>query len=195
MDAFEAVVAAILQRRGYWTQTCVKVELTREEKRMIGRPSSPRWELDVVGYRGASNELLVVECKSFLDSPGVKVATFDGQDRIDQKRYKLFFEPTLRKVVLRRLVHQLVNGGYCASRPKIRLALAAGKINGDEELLRSRLGRNRWELFGPAWLRRELNHLRTSPYENSIATVVAKLLLRGARVTQPNPSLERARER
>jgi hypothetical protein len=143
MDSFEAVVASILQRRGYWTQTCVKVELTKEEKRAIGRHSAPRWELDVVGYRGASNEILVVECKSFLDSPGVKAATFDGHDLVDQKRYKLFFEPTLRKVVLRRLTRQFVSAGYCAARPKIRLALAAGKINGDEASLKRRLGRNR----------------------------------------------------
>ena len=36
MDAFEQVVASILQRKGYWTQTSVKVELTKEEKRAIG---------------------------------------------------------------------------------------------------------------------------------------------------------------
>ena len=80
MDAFEQVVASILQRKGYWTQTSVKVELTKEEKRAIGRPSSPRWELDVVGYRGSSNELLVVECKSYLDSYGVRASAFDGTD-------------------------------------------------------------------------------------------------------------------
>ena len=50
MDSFEAVVAAILNRQGYWTQTCVKVELTKSEKVEIGRHSSPRWELDVVAY-------------------------------------------------------------------------------------------------------------------------------------------------
>ena len=48
MDAFENVIASILQRRGYWTMTSVKVELTKAEKRAIGRPSAPRWELDIV---------------------------------------------------------------------------------------------------------------------------------------------------
>ena len=42
MDSFEEVIAAILQRKGYWTQTSVKVELTKAEKRKIGRDSSPR---------------------------------------------------------------------------------------------------------------------------------------------------------
>jgi hypothetical protein len=53
MDSFEHVIAAILQRRGYWTQTSLKVGLTAEEKKVVGRPSSPRWEIDVVGCPAA----------------------------------------------------------------------------------------------------------------------------------------------
>ena len=78
MDAFESVIAGILQRQGFWTLTSFKVELTKAEKRTIGRPSSPRWELDVVAYRGRDNELRIVECKSFLDSIGVQCSAFDG---------------------------------------------------------------------------------------------------------------------
>lgn len=57
MDAFESLVALLLHRDGYWTTTGFKVELTKEEKRRIGRPSSPRWELDVIGYN--LNKLIV----------------------------------------------------------------------------------------------------------------------------------------
>ena len=39
MDAFESVVGEILHRDGYWIQPSVKVGLTKEEKRQIGRPS------------------------------------------------------------------------------------------------------------------------------------------------------------
>ena len=42
MDAFEAVISAILQRQGFWTITSFKVDLTKAEKREIGRHSSPR---------------------------------------------------------------------------------------------------------------------------------------------------------
>jgi len=70
MDAFEHIVAAILDREGYWTRKEVKVEITKDEKKQIGRPSSPRWEIDVVGYKAAMNEIWVVECKSYLDSKG-----------------------------------------------------------------------------------------------------------------------------
>jgi len=64
MDAFEQVVSEILWMSGFWVRTSVKVELTKEEKRLIGRHSSPRWELDIVGYSGRENLLRVVEFKS-----------------------------------------------------------------------------------------------------------------------------------
>lgn len=181
MDAFEAVVAAILQRQGFWTLTSVKVELTKEEKREIGRYSSPRWELDVVAYRGKDNKVLVVECKSYLDSPGVDRGAFDGSNKEAETRYKLFSEEALRKVVFRRLEHQLVSGGFCAEGPTIRLCLAAGKIKGDESWLQAHFKEKGWLLFGPEYIRQELVKLRDSGYENSVAAVVTKLLLRKAK--------------
>lgn len=78
MDAFEQVVAEILWLQGHWVRTSVKVELSKEEKKRIQRPSSPRWELDIVAYSGRSNLLSVVECKSYLDSSGVHFKGFDS---------------------------------------------------------------------------------------------------------------------
>jgi hypothetical protein len=49
MDAFEQVVSEIFWRRGFRVRSSVKVELTPQDKKEIGRPSSPRWELDDVG--------------------------------------------------------------------------------------------------------------------------------------------------
>jgi Holliday junction resolvase len=178
MDAFEAVVAAILQMQGYWTLTSVKVELTKEEKGAIGRPSSPRWELDIVAYRGKDNEVRVIECKSFLDSPGVDPGAFDGSRKKAEKQYKLFVEETLRKVVFARLKNQLVSGGFCAADPTIRLCLAAGKIRGAENWLEVHFKKKGWLLFGPDYIRQELKKLRESGYENSVAAVVTKLLMR-----------------
>ena len=81
MDAFEQVVSEILWTEGYWVRTSVKVSLTKEEKRQIGRPSSPRWELDVVAYRGRDNILRVVECKNYLDSLSTPVLVAEGQSK------------------------------------------------------------------------------------------------------------------
>jgi hypothetical protein len=80
MDAFEQVVSEILWRDGFWVRSSVKVELTPEDKKAIGRTTSPRWELDVVAYRPSDNVLRIVECKSYLDNPGV------GVDWIDERK-------------------------------------------------------------------------------------------------------------
>lgn len=179
MDSFEQVVASVLQRQGYWTQTSVKVDLSKAEKVRIGRHSSPRWELDVVAYRGLTNELLVVECKSFLDSRGVSTKVFaDGNPNSD-KRYKLFTEPVLRRTVLACLRRQYVAQGFCARRPSVKLGLAAGRVYGDEARLKAAFRRRGWLYWGPQDLKRQISALRDSHYENSVAAVVAKMLLRG----------------
>ena len=131
MNSFESLVAMLLQREGYWVRTSFKVELTKEEKRVIGRPSSPRWELDLVAYKGKGNELLVIECKSFLDSPGVRFSGFDGEHPDEAVRYKLFNDELLYEVVKKRLVTQLTGAESCAPDPSVRLCLAAGSIASD----------------------------------------------------------------
>jgi len=78
VDAFERVVVSLLEREGFWVRSSFKVELTKEEKVRIGRPSSPRWELDLIGYRARDNELRIVECKSYLDSRGVAMSALNG---------------------------------------------------------------------------------------------------------------------
>lgn len=194
MDAFETVVASILQRQGYWTMTSVKVDLTKEEKRRIGRHSSPRWELDVVAYKGSDNEIRIVECKSFLDSGGVDCSAFNGKNPAFAKRFKLFADANLRRVVFSRLKRQLVGAGFCSKNPKITLCLAAGKIRGDTQerkWLQRYFNRKRWILIGPEEIRDALKELRDSGYENNVAAVVAKLLLRERKSAQtPRPGVD-----
>ena len=67
----------------------------------------------------------------------VASGAFDGSNKKAEKRYKLFVEDTLRKVVLGRLEHQLVSGGFCAKNPTIRLCLAAGKMHRNESWLQA----------------------------------------------------------
>jgi hypothetical protein len=64
--------------RGVLVRTSVHVKLTKPDKVQIGRPFYPRWELDVVGYRGWDNVLQVIECKSYLDSRGVTAAVLSA---------------------------------------------------------------------------------------------------------------------
>jgi hypothetical protein len=181
VDSFESVVAQILERKGYWIRRCFKVNLTKEEKRAISRPSSPRWEIDILAYKASENEVLVVECKSYLDSPGVSAIAFEEQHGASKSNLKLFVEPTLREVVLARLSKQLIGAGLCADEPMIRLGLAAGHITTevDRTKVRSIFALKGWELFDENWMISELRALANDGYEDLVPSVVAKLLLRG----------------
>ena len=179
MDAFEDVVASFLRNRGHWVESCFKVKLDKAEKVEIGRPSSPRWELDLLAYRTRDNELMVIECKSFLDSTGVGISSFG--ENLKSDRYKLFNEPKLREVVFSRLAKQLEEQGAILPSPRIQLCLAAGRIKStrDRKALHELFHDQGWRLFDEEWLREEMGALSKESYQNSITSVVAKLLLRG----------------
>jgi hypothetical protein len=181
MDSFEQVVSEILWMKGYWVRTSVKIDLTLEEKRKIGRPSSPRWELDIVAYSGRDNLLRVVECKSYIDSLGVQITGFDGTNINDLKRYKLFNDSNLRRVVFKRLLLQLNEVGACPKKPKIKLCLACGKIRESSRArLQKHFRKKGWELWDEQWLRENLRLMARKSYENQVSAVVAKMLLRGS---------------
>lgn len=181
MDAFEQVVSEILWMDGYWVRTSIKVDLTKAEKVSIGRPSSPRWELDIVGYRGRDNTLLVVGCKSYLDSRGVALRAFDGSDSKFAERFKLFSGDNLRNVVFGRLCKQLVECGACAPDATVKLCLACGRIatTADREGLHEHFAEKGWDLWDEPWLREKLEIMSKRGYENQVSAVVSKLLLRG----------------
>ena len=182
MDAFEQLVSEILWMEGYWVRTSVKVELTKEEKRQIGRPSSPRWEIDVVAYSGRDNLIRVVECKSYLDSRGVSLRAFDGNDQKFAERFKLFSDDqNLQDVVFNRLRIQMIESGLCPPDAKMQLCLACGRIasNKDREGLHKHFAAKNWQLWDEKWLQERLQRMSEMGYENQVSAVVAKLLLRG----------------
>jgi len=176
MDAFEQLVAALLEREGFWVRSSVKVRLTTAEKARIGRATSPRWELDIVAYHAATNEIRIVECKSFLFSRGVSLQAFDVERRF-AGRFKLFNDRRLFGIVSRRLVRQLAVTGSCQPKPTVRLRLAAGRVVASQREELQRLFQKRgWLLLDRTWLLAGLIASATGGYENNMATVVAKLL-------------------
>lgn len=143
------------------------------QKVSVGQPPLPRPQLDVIGHKPSANELLVIECKSYLDSPGVMAAGFHGQEDAKKDVYKLFNRARLRETVLACLVAQLRREGlFTDTDPTVRLVLVAGKIYArDEVKLRSLFAEKGWTFIGPRgccgtprlrgpWLRERCHHLR-----------------------------------
>lgn len=133
---------------------------------------------------GAENEVLVVECKSYLDSRGVLFSVFtDGAK--PSERYKLFAKAKIREIVLGRLQRQLVERGFCPPSPRIVLCLAAGNIASDKAgrnraALKELFAKNGWRLFDEDWLFERLTSLADAGYENDVGIMVAKLYSRRA---------------
>lgn len=48
MDAFEQIAARPFEVQGYWSRIGYTVDLTKEQKREIGKPSMPRPQLDII---------------------------------------------------------------------------------------------------------------------------------------------------
>ncbi len=53
----------------------------------------PRPEIDVVAWKPSTNQLLIIECKSYLDSTGVRVEHLHGRKN---DKFKLFNRGALR---------------------------------------------------------------------------------------------------
>ncbi|MEG3153306.1 hypothetical protein [Sphingomonas sp. RB1R13] len=183
MDAFEQLAADIFWNEGYWVRTSVKVELTRDEKIKIGKHSTPRWEIDLIAYRATTNELLALECKSYLDSGGVHAAHFTPGHKL-AGRYKLFNNALLRNTVLERLGLQSVERGLCLSNVTVKLGLIYGHATkGNAAALKLKFEEAGWALYDADWLFGHLQQMAAGSYENSTAAVVAKMLLRSERAS------------
>lgn len=118
--------------------------------------------------------------RSYLDSRGVTLDAIAGTDASTGKRYKLFCDHTLRRVVLKRLSAQLIASGACPQNLRTTLCLAAGKTPSTRErqLLRDHFTKQGWVLWDEEWLAERLRDLSAGSYENDTASVVAKLILR-----------------
>ena len=187
MDAFEQLAADIFWNEGYWVRMSVKVELTRDEKIRIGRHSTPRWEIDLIAYRATTNEMLALECKSYLDSGGVHAAHFTPDHKL-AGRYKLFNNALLRETVLERLRLQCVERGLCPANVAVWLGLIYGHATkSNTALLKLKFKEADWALYDDDWLFGHLEQMAAGSYENSTAAVVAKMLLRSERATLRRP--------
>ena len=180
MNAFEDIVKLYLEEEGYWARQSVKVSITPQEKRNIGTFSMPTPEIDIVALKVDKNELLLVEVKSFLDSPGVRFSGVSGKNKKDAKRYKLFTNDKFRKIVTCNLKEQYQHKKLVKGDTKITCALAAGHIystkkSDDEPKIKDYFERKGWKLFTPKQIKAKIKDLSQKGWEDNLITMTAKL--------------------
>ena len=128
MDHFEGLICTLLEAEGYWVRRSFKVSVTKEEKRAIGKPSIPRPEIDILALNFKKNEVLTLEVKSYLDSPGIALKDLMLEHEIPEGRFKLFTSKNYRSIVLTRLMQDLIACGMANDKTTIKLGMAAGKV-------------------------------------------------------------------
>jgi len=182
MEYFETIIKTLLEHEGYWVRQSFKVNLTKEEKKLIGKASIPRPEIDLIAFKSEIQELLVLETKSFFDSPGVRIDDLQNEFKIPEGRYKLFTCTNYRNIVFNRLIQELKSIGMINDNVTVRLGLVAGNIykNRSKEI-REYLESRKWFFWAPDDVRDKVTALAAKGYENEPAIITAKILVRKPR--------------
>ena len=179
MDYFENTISTLLEFDGYWVRRSFKVNLTKEEKRNVDKPSIPRPEIDLLGLDFSNNKVIAVEAKSYLDSTGVKLTHLQKEYEVPEGKYKLFTSENYRSVVLQRLKQDLVEIGMANSKTKITLGFAVGKIyKKQSEPIRKLMEDKGWLFWSPEDIKEKIIALAEKGYENDPMMITAKILLR-----------------
>jgi hypothetical protein len=188
MEYFESIIKTLLEHEGYWVRLSFKVNLTKQEKKQIGKASIPRPEIDILAFKPKAQEVLALEAKSYFDSPGVRLADLQEECRIPEGRYKLFTCTNYRDIVFNRLRQDLRELGMVGGDLKITLGLVAGNIyQGLSAEIRAYVESKGWFFWSPEDVRDRVNALAAKGYENDPAIITAKILMRSSH----NKSLKR----
>ena len=190
MDHFESIIATLLEAENYWVRRSFKVNVTKEEKRQVKKHSIPRPEIDLLALHFSRNEVIAFEAKSFLDSPGVRLADLQKEHDVQEGMYKLFTSRGYREVVLARLKQDLIDQGMANSKTTVTLGLAAGKVYQKKseppmtqsKLMKEFLEKNNFVFWSPEDIKQRVTALGEAKrgYENDPAIITAKILTRGA---------------
>lgn len=179
MDHFEGIIKTLLEHEGFWVRLSFKVNLTIEEKRLIGKPSIPRPEIDLLAFKPENNVIIAFEAKSYFDSPGVKIEDLKESHNIPDGRYKLFTCENYRNIVLSRLKIDLQKNGMATENTKFNLGLVAGNIyKSKSSEIQSLFDSRGWEFWSPELIREKVMNLSKIGYENDPVIITAKILMR-----------------
>ena len=179
MDYFEGLIKTLLEHEGYWVRQSFKVNLTKQEKRDIGKHSIPRPEVDILAYKPEKNHVIAFEAKSYLDSPGVKLADLDQSYEIPEGRYKLFTCENYRDIVFNRLKQDLIELGLGTNKTTITLGLAAGNVyRSKSDDIRTLFNSREWAFLSPEDIKEKVTELAAKGYENEPSIITTKILMR-----------------
>jgi len=179
MDAFENIISQLLQEDGFWVLQSVKVDLNKDEKVSISKPTTPRPEIDIIAYSCKENLLYLIEAKSYIDSLGVQKNDLVLEHDIQEGRYKLLTSKIYRDVVSKRLKNDFIVKGFINKNTKIHFGLIAGKIHKNEYLeIKKIFDKKKWLFWGPEDIKQKLINLSKKGYEDNSVTMTAKLLLK-----------------
>jgi hypothetical protein len=155
------------------------LNLTKEEKRKIGKHSIPRPEIDLLAYKPAENTVYAIEAKSFLDSAGVRLSELSETHEIPEGRYKLFTCEKYRETVFYRLKQDLMKNGMGDANTRIILGLAAGNVyQAKSKEIKELFDSKGWWCWSPEDIRKKVIDLASSGYENEPSIITAKILMR-----------------
>ncbi len=179
MDAFEQLVGQLLDADKYWVKHSVKIELTKDEKKKINKPTAPRPEIDIIAMDIATNTVYLLEIKSYLDSLGVIYEEVIKETEIQEGGYKLLTSENYRTVLTERLKTDWVAKGFINASTLFSYGLIAGNVyNSKEADLEAYCKSKNWLFWGPTIIKKKLEQLSGNGYENNAVTIAAKLLLR-----------------
>lgn len=179
MDYFEGIIKTLLEHEGYWIRQSFKVKLTKQEKRDIGKHSIPRPEIDILAFKPKENRIIAFEAKSYLDSPGVKLAELQKSYEVPEGRYKLFTCDRYRNIVFSRMKQDLIDLGMGTPQTEITLGLAAGNVyQSKSEEIRALFNSRNWDFLSPEDIQEKVTKLAERDYENEPSIITAKILMR-----------------
>lgn len=179
MDYFEGIIKTLLEHEGYWIRQSFKVNLTKQEKRDIGKHSIPRPEVDILAFKPMENRVIAFEAKSYLDSPGVKLAELLETHQIPEGRYKLFTCDNYRDIVFARMRQDLIDLGMGTIETKITLGLAAGNVyQSKSEQISTLFHSKGWAFMSPEDIREKVTDLAAKGYENEPSIITTKIPMR-----------------
>jgi len=178
MDSFEILVGKLFEVEGYWLTYNYRINLSREDKKRLGKSTMPRPEIDILAYKPSINQLLIIECKSYLDSTGVSINAFRAVKKMKgPKSIRVFSDNVFKTLIVKRLITQMMTDGLLSKVPKVKIGLICGKMKpsekGDvEELFR----KNDWLLWTPQVVSKKIRALALRGHENHLATYIVKIL-------------------